>query len=264
MSREIDSIIAYLKSANVQFVVTSTTGGLHAPESNHYKAGTPSASGPKGLAVDVAVRFRAGKDPGLRVLFDAFKPVEAELAELICSWSPYSIKYGKKAAPIDVDHHWDHVHIAVRKGPPWLQWPESQPVHHLPEDYDMPARIFATCPTGGFFLSDRDGWVGSYNGAPALKLSLPGENVRAIAPISSFVAWPAKGATRGFIFQTVEGHLYAIGEAPYIKGIQEPENRHHLVPGTFSFLELDDDSAGLVQIQLEPSLKPNAYHWRLR
>jgi hypothetical protein len=115
-SREVEGIIGYLARTNVPFRVTSTTGGVHVASSYHYRQGT----GGVGLAVDFAGPVPSEDSPALKAIYDAFKPVRSQLAELL---------YG-------IALHHDHVHVAVPLGT--FLAPSLFPEVTVPDDPNLP------------------------------------------------------------------------------------------------------------------------------
>lgn len=96
-------LIEYLKGTGVNFRPSSTL-----------RPGSITSSGnlshhSRGRAVDFVGN-------NLMAIFDAFKPVEGILAELIYSGAGYNIKNGRRVANYAVADHWDHVHAALRDG----------------------------------------------------------------------------------------------------------------------------------------------------
>lgn len=125
MTVEVDSIINYLKSTAVEFIVTDiNTPGEHTKGGNHYLAGTPSASGWQGLAIDAAhKRGGAPNSAELLSIFSKMWDVKNQLQELYYSGPgvSYMVRNGitqiKTVIPKSIiNTHHNHVHIAVRKG----------------------------------------------------------------------------------------------------------------------------------------------------
>jgi len=121
LSVEVLGLLAYVKNSGVPHKVTATVGTFlsstnpcspHTPTSNHCKNGTAG----KGLAIDVATPTPSWDSPGLLAIFNAFRPVEHRLSELIYAKAPYNIKNGVRVSPYAVSSHHDHVHIAVPLG----------------------------------------------------------------------------------------------------------------------------------------------------
>lgn len=113
LSREVHGIIRHLGNSGVVFKVTDIdTPNVHSLTSYHYRAGTEG----NGLAIDAAAPWPTRDSKQLLAIFAAFGAVETQLAELIYSGAPYSIKNGRRVARYGVNAHWDHVHIAVPLG----------------------------------------------------------------------------------------------------------------------------------------------------
>lgn len=121
MSRETDSIIAYVRTFSPDAVVTATVGRYlspanpcapHSPGSYHCKEGTGGA----GLAVDF------GGTPAQQLAaFNALKAVAGQLAELIHNPAG-AVKNGQWVDPLVVygatvwAAHTNHTHVAVNAG----------------------------------------------------------------------------------------------------------------------------------------------------
>lgn len=127
-SREVDGIIAYMMSTGTPFKVTDVdTPGVHATGSYHYRPGT----GGTGLAADLAGLTPSANSPSLLGIFNQLAQVGGQLAELIYSGAPYSIKNGRRVPRYAIDAHWNHVHVAVPLGTIL-----KEPV--MPDDPNMP------------------------------------------------------------------------------------------------------------------------------
>lgn len=117
-SAEVDGLIRYVMATGVPFRVTDiNTPGVHSDTSYHYQQG----HGAIGLAVDLAEPTPSSNTAGLLRIFAEFGPVESQLAELIYSGAPYSIKRGKRTtvafgSATVLRAHWNHVHVAVPFG----------------------------------------------------------------------------------------------------------------------------------------------------
>lgn len=138
MSRETDGLIGYLTRQGVPFKVTDiNTPGVHTATSYHYRAGT----GGIGLAVDFAFTTPTQDSPQLLAIFGAFSAVKSQLAELIYSGAPYSIKNGKVTVtgygdPAVLAAHHNHVHVAVPYGT--FLAPSILPEDIMPDDPNLP------------------------------------------------------------------------------------------------------------------------------
>lgn len=187
-SKEVQAIRAFVDASGVPHKVTATLGHYlspsnpcspHSPGSYHCKPGT---DGP-GLAADLAETTPSRDAPGLLAIFAAFGPVESQLAELIYSGAPYSIKNGKRTTVAYGDQnllaaHHNHVHVAINRGV-FLPFPKPitkaeamarvvEPVaaHHRPgagpEQFAIMAR------DGAMYAYNGAPWCGAYNAHPEL------------------------------------------------------------------------------------------------
>lgn len=125
-SRENAAIDAYLTAAGVAHRITSTTTGVHAPNSYHFRPGTDGV----GLASDIA-GLRAGDATALRAIFNAFSPVANQLAELIyydpAGGITRQVKHGQWVAAYDTaPDSRNHVHVAVERGT-FISLPTQEP-----------------------------------------------------------------------------------------------------------------------------------------
>jgi TP901 family phage tail tape measure protein len=111
------SLINLVRAAAVPHVVTSTL-----------RPGDPGYHG-RGKAADFSVGGhlnRGYRHSGLRAIFDAFLPVQSQLAELILAGAPFNIKNGRRVPgyawgrPGQPGNHWNHVHAAVFDRGGWL------------------------------------------------------------------------------------------------------------------------------------------------
>src|SRR5688572_19630290 len=113
MTREVDSIIAYGLAAKTGCVVTDINSpGVHTAGGDHYKAGTPSASGTKGRAVDFGGYGTHARGQELSLALHFLK-VERRLSELIYSPLGFSVQNGRRVNRYAVAGHWTHVHVSV-------------------------------------------------------------------------------------------------------------------------------------------------------
>lgn len=106
------ALIAYMKASGVPFDVSSTV-----------RPGSITSSGNKsyhgfGRAVDFVGKKASIDSPELGRIFNAFKPIEGLLAELIYSGpqTSYNIKDGKRVSKYAVADHHNHVHAALYRG----------------------------------------------------------------------------------------------------------------------------------------------------
>lgn len=164
---ELKAMDAYMKSTGVPYKVTSTTGDNHAKNSYHYR----------GLACDFAAPTPTVDSPGLLAIFNAWTPLESQLAEMIYAGAPYQIKNGKHVPPslygsTTMSIHHNHVHVAVRSG--WRWTPPLPPLPVVKKVLPMydPALIVEPvvadlpCPTGGAWCVAASGAIYAWGGAP--------------------------------------------------------------------------------------------------
>src|SRR5882724_515403 len=126
MTREVDSIIDFVMAAKIPDIYPGyTTNGKHATDSYPERLGTPSASGPIGLAVDFDAPDNNPK--ALLACAELFSPISGLLFELFHTPLHYSIKNGVRVHWTIPDHV-THVHVAVKLGV-FLQphWPTPKP-----------------------------------------------------------------------------------------------------------------------------------------
>jgi hypothetical protein len=169
-SAEVIGLVAWLSARDVSFRVTDyATPGVHTPSSYHYRPGT----GGTGLAIDVAGVVPGDRDAMLAI-FEAFKPAQQFLAELIYSGAAYSIKNGRVVERYAVDAHWDHVHVAVERGVVLVKGPTNMPddpaLHNItgPVTFHPIFNSAGLC-TGYYIFSTKTGEVHAYGtGAPYL------------------------------------------------------------------------------------------------
>lgn len=181
-SREVESIIAFVKASGVPYKVTDiNTPGVHAVHSFHYAQGT----GDVGLAVDFA-----GPTPNdqqaMQKIFEVLSGQAPMLAELIHQgpgitkavkngkWSNGMSLYG----PTTWAAHLNHVHVAVHLGTflvvPQIRAatvePPTKKVLPLFEPPIQTEPIVAdlACPTGGAWCLAASGAVYGWGGAPHL------------------------------------------------------------------------------------------------
>lgn len=116
-SIEVQGMVALVRSFGLPHRVTDVnTPGVHSASGYHYKDGT----GGNGLAIDLAWTTPYAIDPigarvGMLAICKALEPYERQMAELICSHLPYSVKDGRRVPRYAVSSHWDHIHMAVSR-----------------------------------------------------------------------------------------------------------------------------------------------------
>lgn len=154
MSASTWNLISYVVRTGVPHRVTSVD-----------RPGDPGRHG-KGLAVDFAglAPFNEQRsEPNLLAIFEAFKPVEHLLYELIYSGAPHNIKAGRRVSRYAVSSHWNHVHVSLDSGV-LLPLPTPQGAMPMPTDNaDLPniGELFGFYPivasdgrcTGYYFVS---------------------------------------------------------------------------------------------------------------
>lgn len=194
LSLEVGALVAYLTRTGVKFRVTATLGHYvdpqnpcdpHSPGSYHCKPGT---NGP-GLAIDVAGPSTGAVYSELLPIFATFASVESQLAELIYSGAPYSIKNGKRVPvgygdPTILAAHRNHVHVAVNKGTFLVPMP-IEGVTTLPDPVDP-----------------------GVTGPPDYDLSG--------IPCSISAVFDSNGNVKGYYIMTNDGSVAAIGNIPYL------------------------------------------------
>ncbi len=163
MTREVDSLIAFNATLDSGAYAGYITNGQHAVNSFHGRVGTPSASGPIGLAVD----FDAIKNDPNKLLICArgFFGVASSLAELFYTPLGVWVKYGKvypiaTLDPHDRELHNNHVHVALAKGtfltPPIAVIPTTPP---QPTEDGMADALVIQYPDGSKTIVGADGAV---------------------------------------------------------------------------------------------------------
>jgi len=180
MSRETESLIAFVKAKVPGAVVTATLGHYltsanpcspHSPGSLHCADATDG----KGLAVDWG-----GDEAHQAAVFRALEPVADQLAELIHNGSGITraVKNGQWVNPLVVygttvwAAHSNHVHSAVNKGT-FLTVPAPPPTVKVAPMFSPPLVLEPlvaelSCPTGGVWLLAASGAVYAFGGAPFL------------------------------------------------------------------------------------------------
>lgn len=135
MTPEIVALTTALRDSGLPHKVTSTQRPARFPEDRSYHM--------QGLAVDFAGPTpwnQAVVHPPLKAIWDFWMAQAGSLAELIYSGAPFWIS-GGRVLPISTlssslrAAHWNHVHVAVRKG--WTYTPETK----VPEAPAEPLRI---------------------------------------------------------------------------------------------------------------------------
>lgn len=229
-SREVDSLIAYVKSVNSDVVVTATVGHFvsnsdpcspHSPNSNHCADGT----GGKGLAVDWG-----GTEKQIMNAYNALKLVANKLSELIhnAPGITQAVKDGRWVnglsfyGPTTWDAHKNHCHSSVPKGVflvPVGPAPVPVPVP-VPIGFQVPASYKTEVPQvpftvsrsqGGYIVVGGDGGVFTYDAD--FHGSLGG--VALTSPIVSG-AWTPSGG--GYWLMAADGAIFAFGDAVFKGG----------------------------------------------
>lgn len=138
LSLEVRSLIAYMASSRVRFVVTSTTNHSTLTNSGYVSYHVKQGTDGQGLAVDFAELWGGGRDtPGLAAIYKALEPLGPKCAELIYAGPGGGFwKNGRKVAPYAAASHHDHVHIAVPLGTIVPPIPGVIPV--MPDDPNLP------------------------------------------------------------------------------------------------------------------------------
>jgi len=162
-SREVQAMVALLRSFGLPHRITDVdTPNIHSRGSYHYQAGT----GGHGLAIDVAGPIPYGADPAgskaaMLAICARLVPYHEHLAELICSHLPYSVKNGRKVGRYAVSAHYNHVHLAVRKGVFLYQPPTDEPVE-VTVVPDNPELLNLEGPLTFHLLQDQNGICTGY------------------------------------------------------------------------------------------------------
>jgi hypothetical protein len=190
---EVGAIVEYMGASGIPWKLTSTTGGRHAPHSYHYR----------GLAADLAGPTPSRDSEVLMQIFNAFVPVEKQLAELIYARAPYNIKRGRRVGLYCQAIHHDHVHIAVEPGT-MLVWPGA------------PANI----PIQG----GRDVVNPEFD-----------------PPLPRMVAWLNNNGGPGGWGLGADGGIFALGGAPFLGCMVDDQHRQHFVGRTAARLAPRED-----------------------
>jgi hypothetical protein len=206
-SLETKAIVQYAANSGVPHLRSSYYCKGHTPGGYHCQPGT----GATGTAVDFQDPYPRDKAQILAI-FNAFLKVEDQLAELIYSGAGFSIKDGVRVSRYSVSGHWNHVHVAVKKGTT-IKWPvPAVAATPPPPAAALPARIkVGACrrPLGGYWLVQNDGGVFSYDGAPFYG-SLGDRTLN--APIVGMAASPS-GA--GYWLVASDGGIFTFGDAGF-------------------------------------------------
>jgi hypothetical protein len=167
LSKEVESIIAYVASTGLPYRVTSTTGGKHAPSSRHFQDGTDG----KGLAVDFA-----GPKPGdmaaMLKIYRALLERADQLRELIYSGPGADVLVRRRLRVVPMTYgrevlaaHRNHVHVSVDRGT-FLQPMKEAMVADDTNKMQAPLLAFVPTPTGkGYWMVSVTGEVHSYGDA---------------------------------------------------------------------------------------------------
>lgn len=109
-SDEVKNLIGIALSVPGARVTCTTDHGIFTGAgfiSYHRRGGTNG----NGLAIDVG-----GSPEVMKQVFKLFEGYRNQLHELIHTPMGYSYKDGNKTSPIDAAHHYNHVHISIKKG----------------------------------------------------------------------------------------------------------------------------------------------------
>lgn len=161
LSDEVHGILDYLRALDLPARVTSTTNhslfSLRGFLSMHRKPGTNGT----GLALDAAGPIAGDDLMGHALIFDAFRPVEHLLHELIYAGPQvtYNIKRGARVAKYAQRSHHDHVHIAVPKGT--ILYRKELGAMGFPNAIDA-----CWCPSGGTVTVGSDGAIYNKGNSP--------------------------------------------------------------------------------------------------
>jgi len=219
-SDETRAIAAYLKASGVPHRITASTNHtaltLAGFASLHVLPGT---NGP-GRALDVAAPTSGRDTPELLAVFNAFRPVEHLLYELIYAGAAYNIKRGKPVLPYATASHHDHVHVAVARG---VILPTPQP-NMPPPVLEDAVPVVVQRSQGGAIVVTSDGGVFAVGPAPYLG-SLPQAGVQHPAPIVGG-AWAPLGD--GYWLVARDGATFAFGNATPIPGGNVEPLRSHI------------------------------------
>jgi hypothetical protein len=211
-SLEVEAIIGYLRTTGVTFKVTSTIrpGAITI-------SGRPSFHS-SGLACDCAGPEPSRDSPALARIFEAFQPVEAQLAELIYAGPQvsYNIKNGQRVRKYAESIHHDHVHVALQKAH-FLDPVNRRPAPSADERVNEAERSEAmaepmdglVAPDGGVWVLTKDGGVRAYRGAP-FHGSYPGlpPQLRLGSPRTFVSIEPRDDGLRGYMIRSSGGELY--------------------------------------------------------
>lgn len=220
LSVEVRALVQFIGNTGVPHRVTATLGRYvspsnpcdpHSPGSYHCKPGT----GGQGLAIDLAGPSTGAHPSELLPIFAAFSVVESQLAELIYSGAPYSIRDGKRVPKYAVSQHWNHVHVAVKKGTVLvsqrpggvLTMPTTTP------DYataGTPVALRSTKTGQGYWIVTSDGGVFTFGDAPFCG-SLGG--VALAAPVIGMEPTPSG---LGYWLLGQDGGVFSFGDAAYL------------------------------------------------
>lgn len=211
-SSEVEAILGYLRTTRVSFTVTSTIrpGAITI-------SGRPSYHS-TGLACDCAAPEPSRDSAALARIFEAFQPVEAQLAELIYAGPQvsYNIKNGKRVPKYAESIHHDHVHVALRKAH-FLDPANQRPASPSDERVNEAERSEAMAepmdglgaPDGGVWVLTKDGGVRAYRGAP-FHGSYPGlsPELRLGSPRTFVSIEPRDDGHEGYMIRSSGGELY--------------------------------------------------------
>lgn len=167
LSREVESLIAYVARSGLPHRVTSTTGGAHSSKSRHYKPGTDG----QGLAVDFAGPVPNDK-PAMLKIYQLLLPLGPHLHELIFSHEDADIliRDGKRVVPAVyaavLPAHRNHVHVSVDLGT-FVEWPKetTMPDSELPKASAPVVGLVPTSTDKGYWIVCADGAVYAFGDA---------------------------------------------------------------------------------------------------
>lgn len=158
------------RAGGLDLVVTCTTD--HPVRANSGRLSRHRWPGTNGVGLAIDARRRTRGNDIHQAVFDAFLPVEHQLAELIYAGAAYNIKAGRQVPPYAVADHHDHVHIAVDKGVllrhPAAPAPSPTPTppsgDDVPKDTDFTSAAFDPV-SGGFWMQTYEGGIDGHDGA---------------------------------------------------------------------------------------------------
>ena len=135
-SLETAAIVSYVKASGVPHIRSSYYCQGHSSSGYHCLPGT----GAVGTACDFQDPYPRDQ-AGLLAIFDAFLKVETQLAEAIYSGASFNIKDGRRVPRYAISAHYNHVHVAVKRGV-YVHWPYTPP----PPPPPLPPIVVAPFP----------------------------------------------------------------------------------------------------------------------